>query len=137
MSGISKYYYLNSYFNNPNDNMNQNTYFENRAGIASINKRSNKTPIIVNSNQFQKSNNNQGVHTNIWKKREIIGFSYLIDYFNLYKLGIYAPYNGFKKEFPESNIFNCLKENNIFCIEMTKVISCQLCGYNNTNTIYL
>ena len=71
MSGIDKYYYLNSYFFNQNDNMNQNTYFKNRAGTANINKRSNKTPIIVNYNQFQKSNNNQGVHTNIWRKREI------------------------------------------------------------------
>ena len=71
------------------------------------------------------------------KKESDLCFWYLIDYFNLYKLGIYAPYNGFKEEFPVSNIFNWLKENNIFYIEMTKVISCQLCGYNNTNTIYL
>ena len=48
-----------------------------------------------------------GIKLSTLAKKELdLGFWYLIDYFNLDKLDIYAPYNGFKQEFPVSNIFN-------------------------------
>ena len=70
MYGKNQFDYLKSNFNNPNDNIHQNTYFKTRPETAYINARSNITS-TKSFNKFLNQKKLQGVQTNIWKKRDI------------------------------------------------------------------
>lgn len=72
------------------------------------------------------------------KKEELDkGFWFLIDNYNLDKLGIMDDKNGYKKEFPITNIFQWLNNNSIFCIRIKELVNCLSCGFKEINESFL
>ena len=60
------------------------------------------------------------------------GFWEIMENYNLDSIGISSKENGYKNLFPISNIFNWIKNEDLFCIKYKENTICNSCEYNKT-----
>ena len=65
------------------------------------------------------------------------GFWEIIEYYNLDTIGITSNEFGYKNLFPVSNIFNWLKNEDLFCINYDETTICNSCGYNKNVNLHM
>ena len=61
----------------------------------------------------------------------------MVDYYNLVKIGISDIHNGYKMEYPISNIFNSFIINSIFCIQKSEIVTFLSCNYKEIKECFI